>query len=114
MSYLSELLNGAKVSNMAKKNKVSEATIYYRIIQDVINLNRVNGTNLPSAVREIRNNPEAYKNLIGKTQADVRHSKKPKSIHELLRFKNPLDAINHLEGDMRIGAIIMYNTLSND
>ena len=37
-----------------------------------------------------------------------------KSLYHLLRFTSPIDAINNLEGDMRIGAIIMYNTLNND
>lgn len=110
MVYLSKVLNGARVSNMAKQAKVSEATMYYRIADDVLSLNRKHGTNLSTRMTDIRNNPQAYKDLVQKD----RPQQKAKSLHDLLRFKNPLDAINNLEGDMRIGAIIMYNTLNND
>lgn len=110
MLYLSKVLNGAKVSNMAKQAKVSEGTIYYRIIEDVIALNRKHGTNLSTRMSDIRTNSQEYRELINKD----RPQQKAKSLHELLKFKNPLDAINNLEGDMRIGAIIMYNTLNND
>lgn len=110
MSHLSQLLNGVTVSSMAKNQKLSENTIYNYIIQDVLDLNRKNGTNLSTKIRDIRNNPQPYRDLVNKSKP----SNRPKQLHELVRFNNPLEAINNLEGDVRMGAIIMYNTLVNN
>lgn len=110
MSYLSAVLNGAKVSNLAKTAKISEQTMYYRIADEILALNRKHGTNLSTRMTDVRQNQDAYRALLNRE----RPTNKSKSLHELLRFNNPLEAINNLEGDMRIGAIIMYNTLNND
>ena len=121
MSHLSEVLNGAKISNIAKRERVRQNTIYQRITNQVTELNRKYGTNLSTKVKEIKANREAYRDLLSgivstkttKTnKTDV--TQQPKRIYNLLRFNNALEAINSLEGDMRIGAVIMYNTLNND
>ena len=120
-NHLSEVLNGAKIANIAKRERVRQNTIYQRITNQVTELNRKFGTNLSTKVKDIKANREAYRDLLSGTvspattktiKADV--TKQPKRIYNLLRFNNPLEAINSLEGDMRIGAVIMYNTLSND
>lgn len=117
MSHLSEVLNGAKITNIAKRERVKMNSIYVRIANEVTQLNNKFGTNLSTKVRDIKNNRDAYRQLLEnkpqQQQSNVR-TKQPKTLYKLLRFTNPLDAINNLEGDMRIGAIIMYNTLKND
>ena len=121
MSHLSEVLNGAKVSNIAKRERVRQNTIYQRITNQVTELNRKYGTNLSTKVKEIKANRDAYRDLLsGAVSTKTNKTKKtdvsqqPKRIYNLLRFNNALEAINSLEGDMRIGAVIMYNTLNND
>jgi len=120
-NHLSEVLNGAKIANIAKRERVRQNTIYQRITNQVTELNRKFGTNLSTKVKDIKANREAYRDLLSGTvspattktiKADV--TKQPKRIYNLLRFNNALEAINSLEGDMRIGAVIMYNTLNND
>ena len=117
--HLSEVLNGAKITNIAKREKVKMNSIYVRIANEVTQLNKKFGTNLSTRLRDIKQNRDAYRQLLDnkppqqQTQQNVR-TKQPKTLYKLLRFTNPLDAINNLEGDMRIGAIIMYNTLNND
>lgn len=121
-NHLSEVLNGAKIANIAKRERVRQNTIYQRITNQVTELNRKFGTNLSTKVKDIKANREAYRDLLSGTvsPATTKQNKKtdvttqPKRIYNLLRFNNALEAINSLEGDMRIGAVIMYNTLSND
>ena len=121
--HLSEVLNGAKITNIAKREKVKMNSIYVRIANEVTALNRKHGTNLSTRLRDIKSNRDEYRNALkmstknykfNQPQKRSESTKEPKAIYKLLRFTNPLDAINNLEGDMRIGAIIMYNTLNND
>lgn len=115
--HLSEVLNGAKITNIAKREKVKMNSIYVRIANEVTQLNKKFGTNLSTRVRDIKNNRDAYRQLLdNKPPKNTNNATKAtsKSLYHLLRFTSPLDAINNLEGDMRIGAIIMYNTLNND
>lgn len=121
--HLSEVLNGAKITNIAKREKVKMNSIYVRIKNEVTELNRKHGTNLSPRVRDIKANRDAYRNAltmstknykINNPQKKNERTKQPRALYKLLRFTNPLDAINNLEGDMRVGAIIMYNTLNND
>ena len=116
-NHLSEVLNGAKITNIAKREKVKMNSIYVRINNEVTQLNKKFGTNLSTRVRDIKKNRDAYQQLLDnkppKTTSNARTSKS-QSLYHLLRFTSPVDAINNLEGDMRIGAIIMYNTLNND
>ena len=121
-NHLSEVLNGAKIANIAKRERVRQNTVYQRITNQVTELNRKFGTNLSTKVKDIKANRDAYRDLLsGKVSpATTKQNKKtdvttqPKRIYNVLRFNNALEAINSLEGDMRIGAVIMYNTLSND
>ena len=85
-------------------------------------LNRKHGTNLSTKVRDIKANRDQYRDALTKSTERFKFNqpkkkdvtKEPKRIYNLLRFNNALEAINTLEGDMRIGAVIMYNTLTND
>ena len=117
MSHLSEVLNGAKITNIAKREKVKMNSIYVRINNEVTQLNKKFGKNLSTKVRDIKSNRDAYRQLLDNKPQKVQNNAKKsstKSLYNLLRFTSPIDAINNLEGDMRIGAIIMYNTLNND
>lgn len=118
MSILSQVLNGAKIANIAKRENKSTGTIYNKLYDEVLTLNRKHGTNLSTHITQIKRNPDAYKNLIKNEQPKdgitLPKSNDPKRIYNLLRFTSPLEAINNLTGDMRIGAVIMYNTLKND
>ena len=116
-THLSEVLNGAKITNIAKRERVKMNSIYVRIANEVTQLNKKYGTNLSTRVRDIKKNRDAYRQLLeNKPQKQQNNAKTSttKSLYHLLRFTSPIDAINNLEGDMRIGAIIMYNTLNND
>ena len=121
--HLSEVLNGAKITNIAKREKVKMNSIYVRIANEVTALNRKHGTNLSTRLRDIKSNRDEYRNALKMSTKNYKFNqpqktnespKEPRALYKLLRFTNPLDAINNLEGDMRIGAIIMYNTLNND
>lgn len=123
--HLSELLNGAKINNIAKREKTRMNAIYVRIWKECGYLNKKYGTNYSTKVRDILRNREQWRTLLdkenNKTELTLKkpkstnvESKAPKKLYELMRFNNALEAINNLEGDYRIGAILMYNTLNQN